>query len=213
MPEFPWAQNPQKNRQYTMPLSSPPKPRHRVHTREIRYEGFKREDGMYEVEARITDVKDADFMLASGLRRGGDPVHDMSVRVAFNAEFVITEVEACSDWVPYPGGCESIGPAYRRMVGLSLLQGFRNGLRERLGGIEGCTHISEMLGGLPTVAIQMRAGEVRDTDGTHGNQPFQLDRCHALATNTATVRRYYPRWYRGGQEPAADTAGTREPGD
>lgn len=196
-----------------MPLSPPPQPRHRMHTRELRYEGFKRGDGTYEIEARITDVKDADYALVSGLRRGGDPVHDMSVRIAFNADFVITDVEACSDWVPYPGGCETIGPAYKRMAGLSLLQGFRDGLRERLGGIEGCTHISEMLGGLPTMAIQMRASEFHETEGTHGNQPFQLDRCHALATTTETVRRYYPRWYRDGLAPAAGSGVTREAGD
>lgn len=186
-----------------MPLSSPSTPRQRMHTRELRYEGFKREDGAYEIEARITDVKDGEYTLASGVRRGGDPVHDMSVRVTFNPDFVITDVEACSDWVPYPGGCDTIGPAYKRLVGVSLMQGFRNALRERLGGIEGCTHISEMLGGLPTAAIQMRAGEVRETEGSNGNKPFQLDRCHALATTAETVRRYYPRWYRDGLVPPA----------
>lgn len=193
--------------QDTMPLSPPSGPRHRMHTREIRYEGFRRGDGGYEIEARITDVKDADYTLASGVRRGGDPVHDMRVRVAFGPDFVITSVEACSDWVPYPMGCDAIGPAYGRLVGLSLMQGFRNALRERLGGVEGCTHITEMLGGLPTAAIQMRAGEARETEGANGNKPFQLDRCHALATTTETVRRYYPRWYRDGTAPAAGAGG------
>jgi hypothetical protein len=196
-----------------MPLSSPTTARYRMHTRELRYEGFKRDDGAYEIEARITDVKDDDYTLASGVRRGGHPVHDMSVRVTFDPDFVITNVEACSDWVPYPGGCDTIGPAYKRMVGMSLLQGFRNALREHLGGIEGCTHITELLGGLPTAAIQMRAGEVRDTDGANGNKPFQLDRCRALATTSETVRRYYPRWYRDGLAQAATPGATRETGD
>jgi Protein of unknown function (DUF2889) len=196
-----------------MPLSPSSTSRRRLHTRELRYESFKRDDGAYEIEARITDVKDIDYTLASGVRRGGDPVHDMSVRVIFNPDFVITDVEACSDWVPYPGGCETIAPAYKRLVGVSLMQGFRNALRERLGGIEGCTHITELLGGLPTVAIQTRAGEVRETEGANGNKPFQLDRCHALATTTETVRRYYPRWYRDGLAPAADSVVTRKTED
>lgn len=195
-----------------MPLSPSSVPRRRLHTRAISYEGYKREDGAYEIEACITDVKDVDFLLASGLRRGGDPVHDMSVRVIFDSDYVITGVEACSDWVPYPGGCDTIGPAYERMVGLSLMHGFRNALRERLGGIEGCTHITEMLGGLPTAAVQLRAGEVRETDGTDGNRPFQVDRCHALAATSETVRRYYPRWYRGALPPAGDSAVRRETG-
>ena len=29
------------------------------------------------------------------------------------------------------------------------------------------------------------------------SKPFQLDRCHALEHTTETVRRYYPKWYRG----------------
>jgi Protein of unknown function (DUF2889) len=196
-----------------MPLSPSSTSRQRMHTRQIRYEGFKREDGAYEIEARITDVKDVDYVLATGVRRGGDPVHDMSVRVTFSPDFVITGVEACSDWVPYAGGCDTIGPAYKRLVGVSLMQGFRNALRERLGGIEGCTHITELLGGLPTAAIQMRASEVRETEGADGNKPFQLDRCHALATTTETVRRYYPRWYRDGAAPAAGAGVTRETGE
>lgn len=188
-----------------MPLSPSLAPRRRLHTRELRYDGFRRADGGYEIEARLVDVKDDDYELASGVRRGGDPVHDMSVRVTFTPDFVITGVEACSDWVPYPGGCDTIGPAYARLVGVSLMQGFRNALRERLGGIEGCTHITEMLGGLPTAAVQMRASEVRETDDVDGVKPFQLDRCHALVTTGATVRRYYPRWYRqGGSQAPVD---------
>ena len=188
-----------------MPLSPSLAPRRRLHTRELRYDGFRRADGGYEIEARLVDVKDDDYELASGVRRGGDPVHDMSVRVTFTQDFVITGVEACSDWVPYPGGCDTIGPAYARLVGVSLMQGFRNALRERLGGIEGCTHITEMLGGLPTAAVQMRASEVRETDDIDGVKPFQLDRCHALVTTGATVRRYYPRWYRqGGSQAPVD---------
>ena len=196
-----------------MPLSKPAVPRKRLHTRDIRYEGFRRDDGIYEIVARIRDTKDDDCELASGIRRGGDPIHDMSVRIAFDADFTITETEASSDWVPYFGGCDTIAPAYQRIVGLSLLQGFRNAVRERLGGLEGCTHITELLSGVPTAAIQLRAGEMNETEGVDGNQPFQLDRCHALATTGETVRTYYPRWYRGPQRVPAESELAREQGD
>lgn len=181
-----------------MPLPAPHPNRQRIHTREVRYEGFRRDDDAYEVDARITDVKDADYTLITGLRHAGDPVHALSVRVVFDRNYVITDVEASSDWVPYPGACGEIAPAYKRLIGLSLMRGFRNALRERLGGTEGCTHISEMLGGLPTAAVQMRAGEVHELDIGDGGQPFQLDRCHALVTTGPTVKRYYARWYRPG---------------
>jgi hypothetical protein len=97
--------------------------------------------------------------------------------------------------VPYPGGCEVIAPAYRRLIGLSLIKGFRKNVAELLGGIRGCTHLTEMLAGLPTAAIQTFAGEVRE-DREDGGKPFQLDQCHALETTTETVRKWYPKWYR-----------------
>jgi hypothetical protein len=188
-----------------MPLSPPDPKRRRMHTRTVRYEGYACGDGSYEIEARIVDVKDDDYQLASGIRRGGDPVHDMVVRVRLNAGYEITALEASADWVPYVGGCDTIGPAYEKLIGVSLLQGFRNALRERLGGTGGCTHITELLGGLPTAAIQIRAGEVDETQGVDGNKPFQLDRCHALATDSETVRKYYPKWYRARSRADAGT--------
>ena len=64
-----------------------------------------------------------------------------------------------------------------------------------MGGIHGCTHVTELLGSLPTAAVQTLAGLRRENEGD--TKPFQLDRCHALETTTDTVRRYYPKWYRG----------------
>jgi hypothetical protein len=43
--------------------------------------------------------------------------------------------------------------------------------------------------------VQTFAGLRREDSGE--GKPFQLDHCHALATTTDTVRRYYPKWYRG----------------
>ena len=55
----------------------------------------------------------------------------------------------------------------------------------------------ELLGYLPTAAVQTLPGERRETDAPAGKKPFQLDSCHALATDTETVRIYYPKWYAG----------------
>ena len=64
-----------------------------------------------------------------------------------------------------------------------------------MGGVQGCTHLTEMLSFLPTAAVQTFAGLVREDEGD--GKPFQLDHCHALETTTDTVREYYPKWYRG----------------
>jgi hypothetical protein len=97
--------------------------------------------------------------------------------------------------VPYPGGCETIAPAYKRLVGLSLIKDFRRKTRELLGGVQGCTHLTEMLAGLPTAAIQTFAGETSE-EREDGKKPFQLDQCHALESSSQTVKQWYPKWHK-----------------
>ena len=169
-----------------------------VHRRRIELLGWKRGDGLWDIEARLTDVKDHDYPLASGLRRAGEPVHDMWVRATIDKDFNVIDAAASIDAVPYPGGCDTIAPAYGRIVGLNLLRGFRLTVAEMFGTIKGCSHLTELLSSLPTAAIQTFASEMDDTEGLDpGRKPFQLDRCHALDTGSDTVRRYYPKWYRG----------------
>jgi hypothetical protein len=179
-----------------MPLPVTDVERELTHTRRVRYEGYKRADGLWDIEAHLSDVKNHDFKLQTGVRRAGLPVHDMWVRVTIDPEFRIVDACAWSDAVPYAGGCETIAPAYRKLVGLSLIKDFRKHVREALGGVKGCTHLTEMLGGLPTAAIQTFAGE-RAAQQDENRKPFQLDQCHALETTTETVRKWYPKWYRG----------------
>lgn len=178
-----------------MPLPDPKQPRHKVHTRRIIIDGFCRDDGMLELDAMLEDVKDVDYPLASGLRVAGDPVHQMRVRVTLDAEFNIVDATACSDLVPYPGSCDTIGPVYSQLIGLNLVRGFRRTVGEMFADVRGCSHLTELLLSLPTAAIQTFATFKRDNEDG-GEKPFQLDRCHALETSTATVRQYYPRWYR-----------------
>jgi hypothetical protein len=172
-----------------------------THTRRVRFEGYKRSDGLWDIEGHLTDVKNHDFRLQTGVRRAGLPVHDMWVRLTIDTEFNVVDAVAVSDAVPYPGGCETIGPAYGKLVGLNLMEGFRKKVREKLGGVHGCTHISEMLGFFPTAAIQTFAGERREAPDD-GRKPFQIDQCHALESGSETVRKMYPKWYRGSVKKA-----------
>lgn len=183
----------------SMPLSPPTSRRALKHTRAIQVEAYARDDGLWDVDAHISDIKTRDTTLASGIRPAGAPLHDLWLRLTIDIEMNIVEAEAVSDAVPYPGYCDTIGPAYKKLVGLNLMKGFREAVRERLSGIRGCTHLTELVRVLPTATIQAFAGDVLDTrDGASDDQqsqkPFQLDRCHALRTDGAAVAQYYPRW-------------------
>jgi hypothetical protein len=188
----------------THPLSLPTVPRERLHCRAVTFDGFRRADGLFDIEAHLVDTKDHDFVLVTGVRPAGFPIHDMWVRATIDETFNIVDIEAVTDSMPYPGECDRITPAYRKLIGASLVNGFRKRLHDTLGHTKGCTHLTEMLVNLPTAAIQMFAGLRREDEGK--DKPFHLDRCHALETTTDNVRRYYPRWYRKGRATTGETA-------
>jgi len=182
-----------------MPLPPPSSPRAKKHTRTITVEAYAREDGLWDLDAQITDIKTFDTRLAAAIRPAGQPVHDLSLRVTIDTRMNIVDAASSSDAVPYAGYCDTISPAYRKLIGLNLMKDFRQSVKERLGGTEGCTHVTELALILPTAAVQAFAGAVFDTrDGSHDDtssqKPFQLDRCHALRTDGAAVAKYYPRW-------------------
>jgi DUF2889 family protein len=179
-----------------MPLPVPDVERELTHTRRVRYEGYKRVDGLWDIEAHLSDIKNHDYQLKTGVRRAGQPIHEMWLRLTIDRQLAIVDATASSDAVPYPGSCETIAPAYRKLIGLNLARSFRKNIREIFGGVRGCTHLSEMLDGLPTAAIQTFAGEMKEDRGD-GTRPFQLDQCHALETTSDTVKKWYPKWYTG----------------
>jgi len=169
-------------------------PRRPLHQRRIDLQGFVREDGLFEIEAALLDTKAVDYAILSGLRRAGEPVHRMRIRLVFDRRFQVHGLQALTEASPYPGACEQIAPDYSALAGCNLFDGFRRAVTERFGGIQGCAHLTELLFALPTVALQTLATLVREDEGEA--QPYQLDRCHALALDGAVVRRYYPRWHK-----------------
>ena len=141
-----------------MPLSPPAVPRQSLHRRNITIRGYKREDGLFDIEGHLHDTKDIDFKVASGMRAAGEPVHSMWLRITIDATLTIVDAEASSEAMPYIGYCDQITPDYRKLIGLAIRPGFSDRVRKRLGGTHGCTHITELVGALATTAFQTMAG-------------------------------------------------------
>jgi Protein of unknown function (DUF2889) len=189
----------------TLPQAAPQ--RQLKHRRQIDVQVYTRGDGFWEVDATIIDIKSRDALLAGQVRPAGTPIHDMLLRLVVDERLNIIEAGSATRWMPYTGQCDEHGDAYGKLVGLNLLQGFRAALRERVGGVRGCTHLTELAQVLPTAVIQAFAGDVIDTRGdqTGASRPFQIDLCHALRSDGPAVRTHYPRWYRSAAQatPAA----------
>ena len=187
------------------------------HRRNIDVQVFSRGNGLWEVDAHITDIKTRDANLAGGLRKAGDPIHEMLLRLVVDEQFNVIESGAQTLKMPYPDLCDQHGDAYGQLVGLNLLKGFRAAAKEVLGGVKGCTHITELCQVLPTAVLQAFVGEVSDSreNPASGKRPFQIDACHALRSDAEAVRLHYPRWYRAPEPqtpPQTQTQTQPQPG-
>lgn len=180
-----------------MPAAIPSITRRPLHRRALDVQVFARDDGLFDVEASLVDTKSHDVPLAGATRKAGEPIHHMRLLLTVDTALTITAASSETLWMPYAGACNEHGNTYARLVGLSLMKGFRQAVQERFAGTRGCTHLTELCQVLPTAVIQAMAGSVIDTreGDADGNPPFQLDRCHALRRDGPTVAKFYPRWH------------------
>ena len=200
-----------------MPLS-PPTGRQHLHTRRVTCQGFYRDDGLWDIEGRITDEKTYDHANEwRGSLKPGDFVHDMSIRLTIDHRFTIVDVEAVTDSSPYRI-CGDIAPNFRKLIGLRIGAGFTRAVKERLGGVHGCTHLVELLGPVATTAFQTagsrKANELQNAyrqkigkpakprdPNQPQRKPYMLDNCHTWASDSEVTRRWVPQFYTG---PDAD---------
>lgn len=181
-----------------MPLPPATSDRRPCQRRGITIEVFTRQDGLWEVDAQIADMPLQDISLVCGVRHAGEYLHRMQLRLIVDRTYNVVDAGAETQDAPYMGTCENHQDIYRRLIGLNLLKGFRESVRERLGGALGCTHITELSQMIPSAIVQVMAIEMKKSNAYEeaSSPPFQLDRCHALQRDTEAVRVYYPRWYR-----------------
>ena len=138
---------------------SPPVQREAVYKRQINCNGFVRNDGLYDIEAELTDNKTyafpSDFR---GTVTPDLPVHHMILRVTINKERVIQHAEAVTITGPY-AICPTANEMFHNLVGLQIGPGWRRKVQAAIGGRHGCTHITELLGPVATIAYQTLFGE------------------------------------------------------
>jgi hypothetical protein len=181
-----------------MALPSAAPERQLKHRRSIEVNIYARGDGLWEVDAEICDIKTHATPLAGGRRPAGEPIHDMLLRIVIDERFNVVDAGSQTRAMPYPGHCDDLDDVYRQLIGLNLMQGFRRDVNQRLRGVIGCTHLTELTQVLPTAVFQAFAGEVIDTreDSASSTPPPQIDRCHALRRDGPVVQMFYPRWHR-----------------
>ena len=108
-------------------MLSTPKPRSLLHTREITFQGYARDDGLWDIEGNLKEFKTNPFKTSAKTWQPGEAFHDMWVRVTLDSDFVIKEIEAVMDGQPH-AECNSAIPPMDALVGSRLGKGWRKRL-------------------------------------------------------------------------------------
>lgn len=180
-----------------MSLPAPVARRH-LHTRSIKCEGFERDDGLFDIEAQIIDQKtyawDDPYQ---GHREAGAHVHDMQVRLTLDRTMTVRGIEVTTNHAPYDV-CPSVAPGYQALIGAKVGAGWRKAVAEAVGRTKGCTHITELLMPMATVAFQtMGSWKAKPAPaGNAGKKPYFIDGCKAWAADGPVVKRLFPLHYR-----------------
>jgi len=185
-----------------MPLSAPA-PREHLHTRTVTVTGYRRADGMYDIEGHLTDLPTGLYVHDElGPQPAGTPVHNMWLRLTIDRQMTVHDAEAVMDNWPH-SLCPNVEPNFKRLIGLKIGSGWRREIKRRLGGIEGCTHLVELLQPIATTAYQTMYGDLRHEakpapqPGEPQKRPFEIDGCYSWASDGPMVKLYYPDHYTG----------------
>ncbi len=197
-----------------MPLSDAA-PRKLFHTRAITVHGYARDDGLYDVEAELADMRTEGFANRDrGWIKPGEKLHGMKFRITFDDRMLIHRSEAVTEFGPF-AHCGGGAANFSRLAGLTIKAGFLREATARVHGTEGCTHLRELIQQMAPVAFQTlwpvriqrerAAAEAARKSGQPVAQPSAddgsarlLNSCFAYAADSPVVRDRWPHLYTGG---------------
>ena len=183
------AENPNTNDEVT---------REELHFRRIDMRGWRRSDGLFEVEGRVIDRKPHAFKVPNGSKvvAANAPLHDMGVKLVFDDAMLVHEVFAFTDAAPYTD-CLAAGDSLQTLKGMRIAAGWSAEVTRRLAGVTSCTHLMQLLIPMGTTAFQslttlrMKRPEPLKADG----QPAKINSCYAYAADRSVVMHRWPMFY------------------
>lgn len=183
-----------------MPLSAPAE-RTLLHLRDIELRGYEREDGLFDIEASLSDTKDYGYTNPGrGWIEPGEKLHGMWIRLTIGLDMVIRSCEAVTDHSPFDI-CPQATRNFANLAGLKIGPGFNKAVNERVGGVLGCTHLREVLAQVATVAYQTLnpSRRAKATEKTQiesakapNGRPAIIGTCLAYAPDSPVVAMRWP---------------------
>ncbi|MEO8298602.1 MAG: DUF2889 domain-containing protein [Burkholderiales bacterium] len=185
-----------------MPMP-PAAPRRPLHTRTVVTRGFLRDDGMWDIEGELLDVKEYVYEdRERGAMPPGQPEHLMRVRLTLDQAMVVRACYIDMAEIPFDY-CAGAANGQDRLVGVTLGAGWRQAVGVAMKGIKGCTHVREVLLAMATTAFQTVSAyreqfepESGMPQGTNGELPFFLNGCRSWDVAGPVVAKFFPEYAR-----------------
>ncbi|QUN32778.1 DUF2889 domain-containing protein (plasmid) [Cupriavidus sp. KK10] len=177
-----------------------------IHVRRITCTGYERSDGLFDIEGEMQDISPTGTDLLFKLVPPGAAIHHMRIVLTVDRDLLIHDVSASIEAGPTVH-CPDISPAYAGLKGLQIRGGFRQKVKAIVGGVNGCTHLTELLGPMATTAMQTtmavmrreRNGNKPTPDGKPIPRPMLINSCHTYREDGETAKLLWPEGRRAGQ--------------
>ncbi|MBF87083.1 MAG: hypothetical protein CMJ14_03675 [Pelagibacterales bacterium] len=178
-----------------------PKSRKKIHLRKVYCEGYKRDDGLWDIEGHLKDTKTYNFHTDyRGDMLAGMAVHDMSIRLTLDDNLMIKNVAINMSSHPYET-CPKIIENFQNLIGISITKGFRKNVYAKVGGVSGCTHLVELLFPIATTAFQTiysykSFNKKENVNANNDDSPSLINSCYSWREDGEVIKKYYRKFYK-----------------
>lgn len=163
-----------------------------MHRRCIESYGFLREDGLWDIEASMQDLKSYNVKreFDGSLVPEGSPFHDIRACLTLDDTFLIKEVSVTMDAYPFPN-CGGAAPSFSILKGTRIKPGWSRWLKETFSGKVGCTHVLELFPVIATTAFQTMWGSLGEKYPEHVSSSVTklINSCHGWSEDGPMVRK------------------------
>ena len=181
-----------------------------LHRRTIALQGWRRPDGLWDVEGELLDTKAYGYTSSEGLpREAGAPLHNMRIRLTVDASMTVRAVDVAMPATPFPE-CHGGAAPLQALVGASLARGWRKAIDAAAGGTAGCTHLRELLPAIAPAAYQTSSHDLVMQRRARGEDVYAADKppasfgqCIAWDFDGPVMKRVAPK-FAGYRAPAKE---------
>jgi hypothetical protein len=146
----------------------------KVHTRSIRIDTYSADQDRIVVEGTLEDTRPLPFYNIVDQRREPGTVHQMVVRLLIgNMPSKILDAEAEMNTIPMEDCAPAIG-SVKKLVGMEIAPGFTKAAKDRLGRLEGCSHLTSLILTLGSAIVQGMGAHRRRTPASQKDKESLL---------------------------------------